>query len=80
MTQHLNYEGSPLRRHLASNSGHKSARDLLDMFKVVIMWTTDGIDTDLLDDGDMKRVIRNWEVFMQWLVEAHKSQGGESKR
>jgi hypothetical protein len=50
------------------------------MFKVVIMWTTDGIDTDLLDDASIKRIIRNWEVLWQWLAEAHKSQGGMSRR
>lgn len=82
MTQHLNFEGSPLRRHIANTPGHISddTFDLLDMFDIVIMWTTDGIDTELLDDASIKRIIRNWEVFMQWLAEAHKSQGGESKR
>ncbi len=79
MTHHLNFEGSPLRRHIANTAGHRNARDLLDMFNIVIMWTHDGVDTEL-DDGDLKRIIRNWEVLWQWLAEAHKSQGGESKR
>ena len=79
MTHHLNFEGSPLRRHIANNPGHRDASDLLDIFHINIMWTKEGVDTEL-DDSLIDRIIRNWEVFFQWLSEAHKSLGGESRR
>jgi hypothetical protein len=79
MTNHLNFEGSPLRRHIDNNPGHREASDLLDIFDINIMWTTEGVDTEL-DDSSIKRIIRNWEVFFQWLSEARTSQGGESRR
>jgi hypothetical protein len=77
MTHHLNLEGSPLCRHLANNPGHRDVDDLLDIFVIIIMWTTEGVDSDLSDNS---HIIRNWEVFFQWLSEAHESQGGESRR
>lgn len=81
MTQHLHNQVSPLRRHLENTPGHSNnVNDLLDIFDIVIMWTKDGIDKELLDDASTKRIIRNWEVLMQWLTEAHTSQGGESKK
>jgi hypothetical protein len=77
MTHHLNFEGSPLRRHIANTAGHRNnVNNLLNIFDIVIMWTKDGIDKELLDDASIKRIIRNWEVLMQWLTEAHTSQGG----
>nr|CAH0101299.1 unnamed protein product [Daphnia galeata] len=79
MTHHLNFEGSPLRHHMANNPGHRNASDLLNNFDINIMWKRDGVDTEL-EDSSIKRIIRNWEVFFQWLSEAHKSLGGESKK
>lgn len=79
MTHHLNFEGSPLRHHMANNPGHRNASNLLNIFNIISMWTTGGVDTEL-EDSSIKRIIRNWEVFFQWLSEAHTSLGGESRR
>ncbi len=79
--EHLRNDNSALHSHIASTDGHRNATsNLLDMFNIIIMWTSSAVDDTELDDDDMKRVLRNWEVLMQWLTEAHKSQGGESKR
>jgi hypothetical protein len=79
MTHHLNFEGSPLRRRIDNNPGHREASDLLNIFDINVIWTTEGVHTEL-ENSSTKNIIRNWEVFFQWLGEAHKSLGGESKK
>lgn len=78
MNQHLNNPNSALRCH-TNSPNHRNPQNLLDIFNIIIMWSTSGVDTEL-EDSSIKRIMRNWEIFFQWLSEAHKSQGGGSKR
>jgi hypothetical protein len=71
MTHHLNFDGSPLRRHIANNPDHRNKSDLLNTFDVIIMGTTNDADSDL-DDSNMSHIIRNWETFSLWLNQVHR--------
>jgi hypothetical protein len=64
----LDSEGSPLRRHIASTAGHRNAAgDLLDIFSIIPMWSTNGVETQVYDRSN-DCIVKNWAVFMQWLI------------
>jgi hypothetical protein len=68
ISDYLDSEGSPLRRHIASTAGHRNATsDLLDIFSIIPMWSTNGVETQVYDRTN-ERIVKNWAVFMQWLI------------
>jgi hypothetical protein len=68
ISDYLDSEGSPLRRHIASTAGHRNAAgDLLDIFSIIPMWSTNGVETQVYDRSN-DCIVKNWAVFMQWLI------------
>ena len=88
MSTHVSNPTSGIHRHAAREHDDSAINDASGrlIYDIQVMWgrpsqlMEDDSSTDALSEAESNQVVRNWEVILQWISNAHESQGGDSMR